>query len=97
MEALHTFGDRVRWARTTAGITQRELDRRAGYSGGFTGIIEARAGAAPQTSTVERYARALGVGASWLAFGEGAAPDGPALERLGAETRSSRQTRKAAA
>lgn len=101
MEALQTFGDRVRWARLTAGITQRELDRLAGHSEGLTGIIEARHSAVVQSDTAERYAGALRVTASWLAFGEGAIPDEAALSLLGesvrAATMAARAARRAAA
>lgn len=101
MEVLHAFGDRVRWARLTAGITQRELDRLAGHGEGLTGIIEARHAAVVQTDTVERYASALELTASWLAFGEGTQPDENELAALGERVRvtaaANRAARRAAA
>lgn len=96
MDTLRTFGDRVRWARLVAGIPQRELDRLAGHSEGFTGIIEARHSSVVQTDTVERYASALGIAASWLAFEEGPAPDEAGLRALGERTREAKAAAKAA-
>lgn len=71
---LSTFGDRLRWARTISGASQRELDRLIGTAEGHTGTIEARKAPVAQTDTIARYADALGVSRSWLAWGEGKAP-----------------------
>lgn len=68
------LGRRMRQARERAGLTQRALAAKSRCTNST--IIEVEAGKRmPQIDTIEVLARALGVTASWLAYGEGIAPE----------------------
>ncbi len=68
------LGLRVRQAREHAGLTQRALAAKSRVTNST--IIEVEAGKRmPQIDTVEVLARALGVTAAWLAYGQGGSPD----------------------
>jgi transcriptional regulator with XRE-family HTH domain len=64
-----TFADRLKLARTTAGLTGRGLDDRAGLSPGLASAIESGRRPNVTLDTIVRYATALGVSDAWLAFG----------------------------
>ena len=75
-DAPHANGlsRRLRLAREHAGMTQRALAAKSRCTNST--IIEVEAGKRmPQIDTIEVLARALGVTAGWLAYGEGIAPD----------------------
>jgi len=61
---------RMAWARARAGVSLRGLGEVVGGSAATLGRIERAAGGVPHT-TIWAVARALGVRAGWLAFGEG--------------------------
>lgn len=65
---------RVKKAREHACLTQRALAAKSRITNST--IIEVEAGKRmPQIDTIEVLARALGVTAGWLAYGQGQAPD----------------------
>lgn len=69
------IGGRLRLARTTAGITARELDRLAGRAEGHAALIESDTTERPRASDVLlSYADVLGLSLDWLAAGRGRAP-----------------------
>ncbi len=68
--ACTKLGDRLSDARDRAGLTLRELGQRAGVSWSTISAIE-KGNQSATVETAERLAVALGVRASWLAFGEG--------------------------
>lgn len=68
------FCKRLASARSEAGVTQRELAKRAGLSGAYVAHIETGRIAEPSIYTVQALARALGVRPEWLAFGVGGRP-----------------------
>lgn len=68
--ACAKLGDRLAEARDRAGLTLRELGQRAGVSWSTISAIE-KGKQSATVETAERLAAALGVRASWLAFGEG--------------------------
>lgn len=86
--ACAKLGDRLAEARDRAGLTLRELGQRAGVSWSTISAIE-KGKQSATVETAERLAVALGVRASWLAFGEGGAPK-RRLRQDGEETESSR-------
>ena len=63
-------GYRLREARKAAGLTLRELAERAGIANYQTIDNIERARQRASVDQIESLARALGVSASWLAFGE---------------------------
>ena len=68
------LGRRCRAAREHAGLTQRALSSKSKVTNST--IIEVEAGKRmPQIDTIEVLARALGVTAAWLAYGQGIAPE----------------------
>lgn len=75
-DAPHASGlsRRFRLAREHAGLTQRALAAKSRCTNST--IIEVEAGKRmPQIDTIEVLARALGVSAGWLAYGEGLSPE----------------------
>ena len=62
-------GHRLREARKTAGLTLRELAERAGIANYQTIDNIERARQRASIDQIESLARALGVSASWMAFG----------------------------
>lgn len=75
-DAPHANGlsRRCRAAREHAGLTQRALSAKSKVTNST--IIEVEAGKRmPQIDTIEVLARALGVTAAWLAYGQGVAPE----------------------
>lgn len=68
--ACEKLGERLFEARDRAGLTLRELGQRAGVSWSTISAIE-KGKQSATVETSERLAVALGVRASWLAFGEG--------------------------
>lgn len=75
-DAPHASGlsRRFKMARERAGLSQRTLAAKSKCTNST--IIEVEAGnRMPQIDTIEVLARALGVTAAWLAYGQGDAPD----------------------
>jgi len=75
-DAPHSSGlsRRFRLAREHAGLSQRALATKSGCTNST--IIQVEAGnRKPQIDTIEVFARALGVTAAWLAYGQGEAPE----------------------
>ena len=75
-DAPHSSGlnRRFRQAREHAGLSQRALAAKARCTNST--IIQVEAGnRKPQIDTIEIFARALGVTAAWLAYGQGEAPE----------------------
>lgn len=72
----HTgLGARLKWARSRAEMTVRDLADVAGVA--FSAISEIeKGGRIPRADTLERLAVALKVPACWLVFGDGVAPEG---------------------
>lgn len=73
------FAERVKQARSMAGLTQAELADRAGTVSRQVYLYET-GGAMPRRTTLERLAHALGTDVDWLLSGEGAPPQLGALE-----------------
>lgn len=68
-------GVRLKWARTRAQLTIRELAKAAGVPN--SAITEIELGnRIPRANTLEKLANALKVTPCWLVFGDGQAPDG---------------------
>ena len=66
---MATIGERLRQVRRTYKVTQVELAQRVGVAHSTIVRIE-RGQAKPTIETVEKLATALGVEATWLAFGD---------------------------
>lgn len=88
--ACEKLGERLFEARDRAGLTLRELGQRAGVSWSTISAIE-KGKQSATVETSERLAVALGVRASWLAFGEGSESG----RRRDRRIRSSRESREA--
>jgi transcriptional regulator with XRE-family HTH domain len=71
------FSERLREARTRAGLSARKLDELAGITTGHTTLIESGRREAPSVETVRKLAGALNVSLDWLVNGE---PDDHATE-----------------
>ncbi|PSM31675.1 helix-turn-helix transcriptional regulator [Haliangium sp. UPWRP_2] len=68
-------GERLKWARARANMTIRELSHAASVPN--SSITEIELGnRIPRSSTLEKIANALKIAPCWLAFGDGAAPEG---------------------
>ena len=71
--ASEGFAERLKLARAHRALSYRALGEAAGLS--HTAVQHLEAGASsPSLTNCERLAAALGVRASWLAFGDGRAP-----------------------
>lgn len=68
---MNTLADRIRASRKTAGLTQRELGRRAGVTSQAVGHWERGKTANLRLDHLFAIANALGVDAKWLALGAG--------------------------
>jgi transcriptional regulator with XRE-family HTH domain len=77
------------------GLSAKELGRLAGVASTLPTMIEHGSVASPRIDTLEKLAAPLGVSASWLAFGEGDAPD-PAAVRAAVEAARARAVAEAA-
>jgi transcriptional regulator with XRE-family HTH domain len=73
------LGVRLRKARKRSGLTRRALARTAGLSDALVGYLESDQ-RLPSVGKIARLASALGVSASWLAYGLGDAHADDALE-----------------
>lgn len=71
---MTTIGDRIKKARLAIRMTQTELARRAGVSGGTLRDLEDNI--ETDTTHIAKLAFALGVAPLWLAEGEGDPKDG---------------------
>lgn len=97
--AVETLADRLEAARERAGISQRELSRRAGLADSQYGVTLARLRKNPNSEVsvpvVKSLARGLGVSEAWLLTGQGspssldADSQAPALEDVDAAGRRS--------
>lgn len=84
-----TLGDRLLYARSSAGISSRELDRLAGTVEGHASMIERGDRPRVEVDTADKLARALGLSLDWLVRGTGRKP---ARRRLVAAIRCARRT-----
>lgn len=73
------LGQRVKEQRTARALSPQELGRRSETSGNEVRAVES--GTMPSLATIEKLAKALGVGPGWLAFGIGSAE--PPMHRRG--------------
>lgn len=77
---MKSVAERLAWARTKGGLSQRRLGLLAGLSNRHVCSLESppgRKGALQghmHAETVQSLARVLGVRVAWLAFGEGRQP-----------------------
>lgn len=62
---------RLKQARRSAGLSQRALGERSGISYSTVCLLEQNRGGRAGIDIIDTLARALGVSAGWLAFGEG--------------------------
>lgn len=85
--AADGLGKRLEVARKARGLSRQALGKTAGLTGQTVANAEVH-GMIPRVDTVEMLARALGVSASWLAFG--LTPDQP-IPSENARTNSSRR------
>lgn len=85
--------ERLKQARTMAGLTGSELGKLAGLSGGVVSMIESGNRKDPSGSTVAALARVLGVTADWLLTGS--EPD-PTEEQVKAAVTAARENKGAA-
>lgn len=74
MVATQQLGERLRIARSLAGISARELDRLAGRSVGHAALIERGDRPRVEAETAAAYARVLDVDLNWLITGSGEKP-----------------------
>ena len=86
---MTTLSDRLRNARTSAGISLRKLDDLAGLHPGHSAQIERNPERSVETRTVRQLASVFAATdqerelvASWLAFGTGSPPTAPQLEMV---------------
>lgn len=66
--------DRLRWARTVAGLSKRALSDIAGLDPSHVRFIEAGERPNPSVDTLGALAEKLGTSVDWLAFGRGEPP-----------------------
>jgi transcriptional regulator with XRE-family HTH domain len=90
---MTTLSDRLRGARTSAGISLRKLDELAGLHPGHSAQIERNPERSVETRTVRQLASVFAATeqerelvASWLAFGTGSAPSASQLEMVRARS-----------
>ncbi len=83
---MKTFGSRLKWARDTANLSARKLDKLAGITPGHTTAIEAGRKQDITTSTAAKLAHALGVSLDWLISGDGPRPTERSLLAKAAES-----------
>lgn len=69
------IGERLKWARTRAKMTIRDVARLAGIASSAVTEIE-QGTRIPRADTLERLAAALKVPGCWLVFGDGPEPEG---------------------
>lgn len=81
------LGERLKWARERAGLSQSELARRVGIKQQSVNAIE-KGDKAKRTSYVAELAKELGVNAEWLASGTGE----PLSENLPNSTKSTEKS-----
>lgn len=89
IDMLH---ERLRWARVTAGISCRELDRLSGTTPGHAWAVEQGNRGRHETRTIAAFARALGVSLDWLVHGEGEEPTAEHIAAAVAARRTSEPT-----
>ncbi len=68
---METFGQRLKYARERALMTQAQLSRKAGVAIVTISRLETGDSPYPRAATVKLLAAALGVDAATLMFGEG--------------------------
>lgn len=71
---MSSLAERVRWARSVAGVTQEKLAKLCGVTGPHVSLIESGARTDLQMRTLAGLASGLGVSMEWLATGAGAEP-----------------------
>jgi len=78
-----TIAERIRWARSIAGLSSRKLDKAAGLRPGHVSMIESRDAHNLDTETATKLSHALGVSLDWLVNGDGREPSERALRAVG--------------
>jgi transcriptional regulator with XRE-family HTH domain len=71
---MDTPGERLRWLRTTAGLTTRQLDWLAGLTSGHSTQIENAIIERVSARTMVDIGKVFGVTAEWILDGAGAPP-----------------------
>ncbi|VVD74952.1 MULTISPECIES: helix-turn-helix domain-containing protein [Pandoraea] len=66
---MYTLAERLRWARTKAGLSQEQLGTKAGVTQSTIGNLES--GTRSTARRLPQIAEVLGVNALWLAEGKG--------------------------
>lgn|SRR5678815_2752314 len=70
-----TLGERLRYARTLAGLGTKTLDYLAGLGAGHVAMTETGRRRRPRPVTIDALIRVLGIERAWLLDGEGPPPD----------------------
>lgn len=71
---MNTIAERLRWARELGGISARRLDELADLTAGHSNGIESGRRQNPETKTVQKLVRVLGLSLDWLLNGVGEPP-----------------------
>ncbi len=66
---LKTFGQRVRFHRITAGLTQQDLAGKGGWSKSFVSLMESNR-TSPSVPTVQQLAEIFDITLDWLVAGK---------------------------
>ena len=80
---MQTPGDRLLWARRTAGLTTRELATAADVAFGLPTAIEKGHISNPRIETIDKLCRVLGCEFDWLWRGSGRPPSESRLKAAG--------------
>lgn len=78
---MQTIRERLLWARTTAGLTTRELATAAGVAEGYPSAVERGRVKTPSIGALQKLSGALGVSFDWLCWGRGKDPSEATLKR----------------
>lgn len=71
---MKTAGERIKAARTLAGISTKDLDRLAGLKEGVCWAVENSATGNSETRTVDKIAKVLGLSLDYVIRGDGKPP-----------------------
>lgn len=78
---MQTIRERLLWARTTAGLTTRELASAAGVAEGYPSAVECGRVRTPSIGALQKLSAGLGVSFDWLCWGRGRVPSEASLKR----------------
>lgn len=90
---VETIAARVQHVREIAGLSRSALSQLAGLAQTHVGLIERKAEANPQVSTLTSLSRVLGVSIDWLATGEGVGPTEDAVREAVARALEDKRTK----